>query len=107
MNTEATEPTSGFRPAVDAPLDAAQVRLRGRHILLAREQQRHVDRHAGEDRLLDGRQTFLCAGDLDEQVGRPGAGVSSLAAAMVLAVSWASRGETSSDTQPSTPSVRS
>ena len=64
----------GIQPGVDAPLDAAQVRLGGRHVLLAGEQQGHVDRHAGEDRLLDGGQAFLGAGNLDEQVGprRPG-----------------------------------
>ena len=59
MNTEATEPTSGVKSRVDAPLDAAQIRLGRREVVLAREQQRHVDRHAGEDRFLDRRQAFL------------------------------------------------
>jgi len=31
-----------------------------------------LDRNSGKDRLLDGRQTFLGAGDLDEQVGPSG-----------------------------------
>ena len=39
--------------------------------------------------------------------GRPARAESSLAAAMVLTVSRASSGDTSSDTQPSTPLVRS
>ena len=55
----------------DAPLYAAQVGLRGRNIVLAREQQRDVDRNAVEDRLLDRWKAFGCAGDLDEEV-RPG-----------------------------------
>ena len=54
------------QPRLDAPLDAAQVGLGGSQILLAREQQRDVDRDAGEDRLLDGRQPLLGAGNLDE-----------------------------------------
>ena len=59
----------GIEPGGDAPFDAAQIRLGCRDVLLARKQQRHVDRHARKDRLLDGRQTFLGAGNLDEQVG--------------------------------------
>ena len=51
------------------------IRLGGREVLLAREQQRDVDRDAGEDRLLDRRQAFLGAGNLDEQVRLPGARV--------------------------------
>ena len=93
-------------PRLDAPLDAAQVRLGRREVLLAREEQRDVDRHAGEDRLLDRGQALRGAGDLDEEVGPcRRARWRSSAAASVLAVSWASSGETSSDTQPSTPSV--
>ena len=42
-----------IEPGGDAPLDAAQVRLGDGEVLLAREQQRDVDRHAGEDRFLD------------------------------------------------------
>ena len=48
----------GIEPGLDAPLDAAQERLGRRHVVLAREQQRHVDRHAGKDRLLDGGQAL-------------------------------------------------
>jgi len=36
--------------------------------VLAGEQQRHVDRHAGKDRLLDGGQSLPGPGDLDEEV---------------------------------------
>ena len=61
MNTDATEPTCGLSPRVDAPLDAAQVRLGRGQILLARKQQRHIDRHAREDGLLDRGQSFLGA----------------------------------------------
>ena len=51
------------------PLQAAQARLGRSHRLLAREQQRDVDRHAVEDDLLDRLQALRCARDLDEQVG--------------------------------------
>ena len=73
--TEATDGTSGFDPGLDPPLDPAQIGLGRRHVLLAREQQRHVDRHAGEDRLLDRGQALARARDLDEEVGACGAGV--------------------------------
>ena len=69
---DATEATSGFKSRRDATLDAAQIRFRRREILLARKQQRHVDRHAGEDRLLDRGQAFLRSRDLDEKVAPPG-----------------------------------
>ena len=59
----------GIEARLDAPLDAAQIGFGRRQILLAREQQRDVDRNAGEDRFLDRRQAFLGAGDFDEQVG--------------------------------------
>src|SRR4029077_12910155 len=73
--------------------------------MFPRKQQRDVDGHARENRLLDDRQTFLRSGNLDEQIGPPGAAVDVLAAASVAAVSWASSGETSNDVQPSTPLV--
>ena len=49
----------------------------------------------------------LVPGILMNRLGRPARAESSLAAAMVLAVSCASSGDTSSETQPSTPFVRS
>ena len=61
------------QPSFDAPLDTTQIGMRRRDILLAREQQRDVDRDAGENRLLDGRKSFRRAGDLDEEVGLAGA----------------------------------
>ena len=89
------------------PLDAPQVRLGGGHVVLAGEKQGHVDRHAREDRLLDGGEALWRAGDFYEEVGPAGPGVEFLAAATVPAVSCAKSGETSSDTQPSRPSVLS
>ena len=38
--------------------------------MLAREQERHVDRDAGKDRLLDGGQSLPGPGDLDEEVAK-------------------------------------
>ena len=58
-----------IEPSFDAPLDAAQVGLGRGDILLAREQQCDIDRNAGEDRLLDRRQSFRGAGNLDEEIG--------------------------------------
>ena len=49
----------------------------------------------------------LVPGILMKRLGRAARAASSLAAAMVLAVSCASNGDTSSDTHPSTPFVRS
>ena len=51
----------GIEPRRDAPLDAAHIGFGRGHIMLAREQQRDVDRNAGEDRFLDCRQAFLGA----------------------------------------------
>ena len=59
----------GLEPGVDAPLDAAQEGLGGRHVLLAGEQEGHVDRYPGKDRLFNGGQTFFRTWDLDEEVG--------------------------------------
>ena len=53
----------GFQTGGDAPLDAPQVRPGGRQVVLPGEQQRHVDRHAREDGLLDGGEAHLaCRG---------------------------------------------
>src|SRR5256886_8130695 len=49
----------------------------------------------------------LVPGILMRRFGRPARACRVLAAASVLAVSWASSGDTSNDTQPSTPRVRS
>src|ERR1043166_8759660 len=53
---------------VDAPLDAPQIRFSRRKVLFARKQERHIDRHAGKNRFLDGRQSFGCSWNLDEEV---------------------------------------
>ena len=87
MNTEATEPTVGLKPGIDAPLDTAQERLGSRQVVLAGEQQRDVDRDPGKDRLLDRGQTFLRARDLDEQVGPSRPRMQILGCGHVLAVS--------------------
>jgi hypothetical protein len=58
-----------------ASLDTTDVRLRRGDVLLAREEERHVHRDAGEDRLLDGRDALGRAGDLDEEVRAAGAAV--------------------------------
>jgi hypothetical protein len=55
--------------AVDEPAQAAQVGLGDLAVALEREDQRHVDRDAGRDRLLDRRQALGRGGDLDEEVG--------------------------------------
>ncbi len=56
----------------EAALDAAQVGLRRGQVLLGREQQGHVDRHALVDRFLDRPVAGRRARDLDEQVAASG-----------------------------------
>src|SRR5258708_10217341 len=51
---------------LDAPLDAAEVGFGGCDILLPREEQCDIDRNTGEDRRLDGGQSFRSAGNFDE-----------------------------------------
>src|SRR5262249_21625283 len=58
-------------PRIQTTFDAANERLCGREILFVGKQKRHVDRDAGEDRLLDRRQPFRRAGNLDQQVRPP------------------------------------
>ena len=65
----------GAQSSSDAALQAAHVGIGGPHIVVAREQQRDVDRHAREDRLLDGGKALERAGDLDEQVRTVGLGM--------------------------------
>ena len=54
-------------PRLDPALDAAQAGIGRRDLLLAREQQRHVDGNAGEDRLFDRRNAFCSPRDLHQQ----------------------------------------
>ncbi len=65
----------GAAPRLDPPLDSLQVGIGRGEVLLGVEQQRDVDRDAGEDRLLDRGQAGLGAGDLDEEVVALGLGV--------------------------------
>jgi hypothetical protein len=55
--------------AVDEALDAADVGLHHLAVALQREDQRHVDRDAGGDRVLDRLQALDRGRDLDEEVG--------------------------------------
>ena len=60
------------------------------------------------DRLLDGRIAFLCAGNLNEEIGTICFLVQDLAAAETDSlVSYARSGDNSSETKPSLPAVRS
>jgi hypothetical protein len=61
------------QPRLDPPLDATQPRLGRGEVVLAGEEERDVDRHAGERRLLDRRQPLGGARDLDEKIGPAGA----------------------------------
>ena len=49
----------GLKPGVDTPFDAAQESLGRFRVVRMRKQQRHIDRHAGENRFFNGRQTFF------------------------------------------------
>ena len=92
----------------DAPLDAAHVGLRDGQILLAREQQGDVDRYAGENGLLDRGNARRRARDLDVQVGTVGQLVDAACGLDGrLAYRSARSGDTSIETQPSMPAVRS
>src|SRR6266404_1193236 len=64
---QATEPTFGFKPAAIQTLHAAQISLRRRDILLAGEEQRHIDRDACEDGLTDSSLTQRSSAPLVER----------------------------------------
>ncbi len=66
-----------IEPRGHAALDAPHEGVGCRQVLLGREEERHVDRDAGEDGLLDGREPFLGSRNLDEQIWSPGPGVQS------------------------------
>ena len=57
-----------IEPGFDASLDTAQIRFSRRNTVLARKEQGDVDRHAVNDRLLNGRDAFRCAWNLNEEV---------------------------------------
>ena len=97
----------GLEPGIDAPLDAAQECLGRRQVMLAENKSvTLIGTPAKIASSIAGRPSFV-PGILINRFGRAARACSSFAAARVLAVSWASSGETSSDTQPSTPLVRS
>ena len=52
----------------DPPLDPSHVRNGSGDVLLPREQERDIDRHACEDRLLNRRESLARARNLDEEV---------------------------------------
>src|SRR6266513_1843284 len=62
-------------PSGDAALDATQIRFGRGDVLLAREQQGHVDRYPVKDRFLDRRTAFRRARNLDVQIRTLGLGV--------------------------------
>ena len=64
-----------IQPGFHASLDSSRVGLGLGQVLLGGEEQGHVDRHAGEDRLLDRLQSGRGAGDLDEEIRPGGQGV--------------------------------
>ncbi len=64
-----------IEPGFDAAFDGPRVGLGGGRVLLRREEQGHVHRYAGVDRLLDRLEAGRRAGDLDEEVGPAGQGV--------------------------------
>ena len=78
----------GRQTGGDAALDAAQVRFGSGEVLLAREQQRHIDRTRRRRWLLRSRADLPCVpGILMNRLGRAARACRSLAAASVLAVS--------------------
>ena len=107
MNTDATDATCGLSPAAMrrsmprryASAAAIYCSRENKSVTLIGTPAKIASSMAGNPSLVPGI--------LMNRLGRPARAYSSLAAAMVLAVSWASSGETSSDTQPSTPLVRS
>src|SRR6266404_1954477 len=105
--TEATEPTSGLRPTATrrsmprrkAPAAARYCRSEKRSVTLTGMPAKIASSMAGSPSFVPGI--------LMRRLGRKARACRDLAAAMVLWVSYARSGETSSETQPSTPRVRS
>ena len=106
MKTEATEPTWGLSPAAMrrsmprryASEAATQCSQENSSVTLTGTPVKIASSMAGRPSLVPGI--------LMNRLGRPARADSSLAAAIVPAVSRASNGDTSSDTHPSTPFVR-
>ena len=103
MNTEATEPTSGLSPAsMRRSMPRRYASAAATYCSRENSSVTLIGTPAKIASSMAGRPS-LVPGILMNRLGRPARACKSLAAASVLAVSWASSGDTSSDTQPSTP----
>ncbi len=107
MNTDATEPTFGLSPASmrrsiprrNASAAATYCSRENSKVTLTGMPAKIASSMAGNPSFVPGI--------LMNRLGRFARAYKSFAAAIVLAVSWASSGDTSNETQPSTPFVRS
>jgi hypothetical protein len=107
MNTEATEATAGSSPAsMRRSMPRRKASAAARYCSREKRSVTLTGTPAKIASSMAGTPSFV-PGILMKRFGRPARANSSLAAASVLAVSWARSGDTSSDTQPSTPAVRS
>ena len=107
MNTEATEPTSGGSPAATRR-SMPRRKASAAAVYCSREKSSVtlIGMPAKIASSMAGSPSGV-PGILMRRFGRPARACRALAAARVLPVSCASSGDTSSDTQPSTPRVRS
>ena len=106
-NSEATEPTLGLRPA--AIRRSTPRRYASAAAIYCSRENKSVTLMGTPAKIassMAGRPSGV-PGILMKRLGRPARACRSLASASVVLVSCASNGETSSDTQPSTPLVRS
>ena len=100
MKTEATDPTSDFtRRRCAARSRGGMPRPPPRN---ARATGGLLRSHAGKDHLLVAGSPSRVPGILMKTLGRAARAWNSLVAAGVLAASWANKGDTSQETQPST-----
>ena len=104
---DATEQTSGLDPAATRrSMPRMYASAAATYCSREKSSVTLIGTPAKIDSSMAGRPS-LVPGILMKRLGRSARAWSSLAAATVRDVSWASSGETSSDTQPSTPRVRS
>jgi hypothetical protein len=87
MKTDAIRGDVGASPASMAPLDAAQMRLRGCDVLSREKQQRHVDRHTGKRRFLYAGRPSSVPGILMNRLRRAARACSCFATAVDVFVS--------------------
>ncbi len=107
MKTEATEPTTGFSPAsMRRSTPRRNASAAATYCSREKSSVTLIGTPAKMASSMAGRPSFV-PGILMKRFLRAARPERSFAAASVLFVSYASSGETSSDTQPSTPSVRS